>query len=276
MNRTKGKNTTPVSIPKTTQAPYSSTSSNDRLQDFLDRAEDLSGIEFDSFDNFKFESLPENKIAQTRQKTYNGTYTTILAADPELKTMDKDVRTHALIHEGIHGLQFNGQLYDKLLEENLDRDEVRKLHSLMSEDQARLEGVTEIVTHFLHPNSQKVGRRFYPDEMKIVESELEQGNEIIEDINNLKQSIISKYKEVYEVEFNNGVYREKGTFDGEEYEVLVEEEPIQKYGEDLVNKYLAQNYVENEYQESIEEDMYKELGPIKDPTYSAENQGTGV
>ena len=96
--------------------------------------------------------------------------------------MDKSLRNHALVHEGVHSLQFGGGLCEKLLEEELSKEEVRQLQSEMNKNEKRLEGATEAITHFLDPESQKVGRRFYPDEMALVESELEPDSEISKDI----------------------------------------------------------------------------------------------
>ena len=55
----------------------------DSLEDFLEDAEDVSGINF-KFDHVKFETLPGERLAQTRKEQYDGgLYSRIvLAADP--------------------------------------------------------------------------------------------------------------------------------------------------------------------------------------------------
>ena len=229
----------------------------DSLEDFLQDAEDVSGINF-KFDHLKFETLPGERLAQTRKEQYDGELYSriVLAADPQLKGMNKSVRNHALIHEGVHSLQFERGLCEKLLEEELSKEEVRQLQSEMSKNEKRLEGATEAITHFLDPESQKVGRRFYPDEMALVESELEPGSEIAKDIKNTRNAIVEEYKQVYEVDVNEGVYREKGVFNGERYDAVVVGDSVEDYGEEIVNQYLEHRYSEDEYQRSAEAGIY--------------------
>ncbi|EGQ43731.1 MAG: hypothetical protein J07AB43_06080 [Candidatus Nanosalina sp. J07AB43] len=240
------------------------------LRDFLENAEDVSGINF-NFDSVKFESLAGESLAQTRKQQYDGELYSkiVLAADPQLKNMSKSLRNHALIHEGVHSLQFEGKLCEKLLEEELSEEEVRQLQLEMGKNETRLEGATEVITHFLDPDSQKVGRRFYPDEMALVESELEEDSEIAKDIKNTKNSIIAEYKQVYEVEVNEGIYREKGVFNGEAYDAVVLGDSIEDYGEEIVNQYLEHRYSEGEYQESVELSTYDSLDAVGTEEYVA-------
>ena len=229
----------------------------DSLEDFLQDAEDVSGINFE-FDHLKFEALPGERLAQTRKEQYDGELYSriVLAADPQLKGMNKSLRNHVLIHEGVHSLQFERGLCEKLLEEELSKEEVRQLQSEMNKNEKRLEGATEAITHFLDPESQKVGRRFYPDEMALVESELEPGSEIAKDIKNTRNAIVEEYKQVYEVDVNEGIYREKGVFNGEGYDAVVTGDSVEDYGEEIVNQYLEHRYSEDEYQRSAEAGIY--------------------
>ena len=129
----------------------------------------------------------------------------------------------------------------------------------MSKNEKRLEGATEAITHFLDPESHKVGRRFYPDEMALVESELEPDSEIAKDIKNTRNAIIEEYKQVYEVDVNEGVYREKGVFNGERYDAVVVGDSVEDYGEEIVNQYLEHRYSEDKYQRSAEPSTYDGL-----------------
>lgn len=232
-----------------------------KLQNSIRETEKVIGLDFDSFDDFRVEDLPEDSLAQTQRKKYSGSdgdyVVTVLAADPELLDLGSGLRRHALTHENVHGRHFTGRLYDTLVSEGIDGEEAGRLHSVMGRDEACLEGATEIITHFLDPKSEEVGRSFYPDEMAAVEAELEGESELVDEIEKTKREVVDQYRDVYEVEAFEGLYRERGSFAGQEYDALVLGESAELYGEEVVGEYLMEeSYPDNEYQEFVESNGY--------------------
>ncbi|MFB6116828.1 MAG: hypothetical protein ABEK10_04950 [Candidatus Nanosalina sp.] len=232
-----------------------------RLQDSIKETEEATGLDFDSFDDFRVEDLPEDSLAQTQRREYTGSdggyVLTVLAADPELLDLGSDLRNHALTHENVHGRHFTGRLYDTLVDQGLDGEEAGRLHSVMEKDESRLEGATEIITHFLDPNSERVGRSFYPDEMAAVEAELEGDSELVDEIEEVKHEVVDQYREVYEVEASEGLYHERGSFAGQDYDALVLGDSAEVYGDEIVGEYLVEDsYPDNEYQEFVESNGY--------------------
>ena len=232
-----------------------------RLENLAEEVKDVTGLDFQSFDYFRVEDLPEDSIAQTRRQKYSGSsgdyVLTVLAADPQLLDLPGELKTHALVHENVHSRHFNGRLYETLIGEGMSGEEAGKLESIMEADESRLEGATEIITHFLDPESEKVGKRFYPDEMELVEKELDPGNELLKEIKAVEKQVLDEYREVYQFETAEGLYREKGSFAGREYDALVLGENAEVYGEDLIGDYLLEEgYDDNEYQEFVESNGY--------------------
>ena len=241
---------------------YASERPERKLMQSVEEAAERTGLDFEVFDDFRVENLSEGSIAQTRQtsdvSSTGGHYMkTILTADPDLIDAGKYLRVHALLHENIHGRHFNDKLYETLVGNGMPRGEAAELESLMNESREHLEGGTEIITHFLDPDSEAVGRSFYPDEMEKVEQSLEADSKILREIDNAGRELIDQYQEVYQVEVNEGVYREKGSFAGQEYDALVLGDGAELYGGDVVQNYLMEeNYSEKNYQEFAEEGVY--------------------
>jgi hypothetical protein len=240
---------------------YASERPERELMQSVDEAAERTGLDFDSFDDFRVEDL-EGSIAQTRRKNYRsssgGEYVkTVLAADPEILDLDNYLKVHALLHENVHGKHFSGELYDTLVDRGMPRSEAAELESLMDEDRESLEGGTELITHFLDPDSESVGRSFYPDEMKRVEERLDGDSELLKEIDDAGRELIDEYREVYQVEVDEGLYRERGSFAGQEYDAMVLGENAEVYGEEVVQNYLMdENYAEDDYQEFADEGVY--------------------
>lgn len=240
---------------------YASERPERKLENSARKARESTGLDFESFDDLRVEELSEDSIAQTRRKRYSNAsrdyFVTVLAADPELLNLPRELRTHALTHENVHSRQFTGRLYETLVDHGIDGSEAERLQSMMEKDESRMEGATEIITHFLDPGSEKVGKRFYPDEMELVEQELGQDSELVKQIKEVKDQVLEDYREVYNFETEEGLYHEKGVFAGQEYEAMVIGEDAEIYGAQTVTEYLIEEtYRDNEYQEFVESNDY--------------------
>jgi len=226
----------------------------DELETSMEEVQDFSGLDFNVFDDVSVESLPKGVPAATRNGKYRmpligSLYdNTELVLDPELAQMPRWDRNHALIHEGVHGHYFKDR-EDELMDEagvyGEDREKLQ--YFLNSGDESAFEGSTEFITHLLDPESQKVGKKFYPREMEAVQEELDSDSELVEDIRGLKHELLENYTEVYDVEASEGLYRESGNFAGVDYDVTVIGEDAEEYGEEVVNEYLEEvaNYMKD-------------------------------
>jgi len=271
--------------PQTTQSPTGSIDSEDlqdssfvyasdrpdrKLQEAVEDTEEQTGLGFDHFDDIRVENLPEGSLAQTRQveKDKNGSryLQTQLVADPDLIGEADYVQNHALVHENVHGLHFQDKLYDTLLDKGIENKDAGKLRTLVDQERSIQEGTTEFITHLLDPNSERVGRRFYRDEMSQVEEMLEGESQLVKEIEDTKDELINEYRDVYEVGVAEGIYMEKGEFAGQEYDAMVIGKGAQRHGEDIVQDYLAEtNYdTEGEYQDFSAEDVHLDRGILKD------------
>lgn len=249
---------------------YASEKPERELQDSVEDVREITGLDFDSFDDFRVEDLPEDSIAQTRRESYGDTESdyirTVLAADPELLGLGRELRNHALVHENVHSRHFSGRLYDTLVDRGVSGEDAGRIHSIMdSGDERKLEGGTELITHFLDPENEKVGKSFYPDEMKEVERQLEGESELVEEIKDVKQELLDQYRDIYELDVAEGFYHETGNFAGQEYDALVMGDGAEVYGEEVVQDYLLEedNYSGDDYEE-FAENMYS--GEVLDNT----------
>lgn len=226
----------------------------DQLEASMAEVEDFSGLSFDVFDDVSIERLPEGVPAATRNEGYRVPFmgdlydNTVLVADPELLEMPKEERNHALTHENVHGHYFNGKEDKPLKKAGVRGEDAEKLYKFLnSGDEASFEGATEFITHLLDPESSKVGRKFYPQEMEAVENELDTDSELVEDIRGLKNELIDHYTEKYDVDVSEGLYRGTGSFAGVEYDAVVMGEDAEAYGEEVVKSYLEEmaNYMKD-------------------------------
>lgn len=224
---------------------YGTDSSLDMLEASMDEVEAFSGLSFDVFDEVAVEDLPEGVPAATRNEKYTAPLigsvydSTVLVADPELLSMPEAERNHALLHENVHGHYFNDKEERPLERAGIEGEDKEKLYQLLNYgDESAFEGATEFITHLLDPESRKVGKKFYPEEMEAVEEELDADSDLVEDIRGLKNDLIDNYREVYDVEAFDGVYMESGNFAGVDYDALVIGEDAEAYGEEVVRGYL--------------------------------------
>jgi len=226
----------------------------EKLETSIKEVEDFSGLDFNVFDDISVEKLPEGVPAATRNGKYQvpligSIYDrTELVLDPELAEMPRWDRNHALLHEDVHGHYFKDKEKEALDKAGLygeDRDKIEYL--LNSGDESAFEGSTEFITHLLDPESQRVGKKFYPGEMEAVQEELDSDSELVEDIRGLKHELLENYTEVYDIETSEGLYRESGNFAGVDYDVTVIGEDAEDYGEEVVNEYLEEvaNYMKD-------------------------------
>jgi len=249
---------------------YASDRPDRKLQEAVEDTEEETGLGFDHFDDIRVENLPEGSLAQTRQveKDKGGSryLQTQLVADPDLVGKADYVQNHALVHENVHGLHFQDKLYDTLLDKGIENEDAGKLRTLVDQERSIQEGTTEFITHLLDPNSERVGRRFYRDEMSQVEEMLEGESEIVKQIEDTKDELIDEYRDVYEVGVADGIYMEKGEFAGQEYDAMVVGQGAQRHGEDIIRDYLAENeYQEHDgYQDFSAEDVHLDRGILKD------------
>lgn len=225
-----------------------------QLEASMDEVESFSGLDFDVFDDVSVESLPEGVPAATRNGKYRmpligSLYdNTELVLDPELAQMSRWDRNHALIHEGVHGHYFKDREDELMDEAGIYGEERNKLQCFLnSGDESAFEGSTEFITHLLDPESQKVGKKFYPRELEAVQEELDSDSELVEDIRGLKHELLENYTELYDVETSEGLYRESVNFAGVDYDVTVIGEDAEEYGEEVVNEYLEEvaNYMKD-------------------------------
>lgn len=242
-----------------------------QLQQAVKETEEETDLGFGSFDDIRVENLPKGSLAQTRKveedKGGSKYLKTLLLADPELVGKPDYIQTHALTHENVHGLHFNDELYDTLVDRGFGREDAGKLRKLVDQDRDIQEGTTEFITHLLDPNSERVGRRFYSDEMAQVEEMLEGESELVQEIEDTKQELIDNYRDFYDVGVSEGIYMEQGEFAGQEYEAMVIGEGAQIYGEQVVQDYLTQddNYEEiGDYQDFSAEDVHLDRGILDD------------
>lgn len=255
----------PEELEKVQGPTYAGERPERRLQEAANEAEEITGLDFDSFDEFRVEDLQDDAIAQTRQEvsrySEDDSFRTVLAADPELLDKDSYIKIHALTHENVHSRHFNNRLYTTLVDQGISGEDAGELHQLMEDDKDQLEGGTEIITHFLNPGSRSVGQVFYPDEMEEVKEKLGDDTEILEDIEESGRELVREYQDIYDVEVKDGVYREKGSFAGQDYDALVVGEGAEMYGGQMIQEYLfEENYSDGEYTDFPEEGAYHHKG----------------
>ncbi len=262
MNQTNTENNNDAPVdpfkPELLQETQGSTYGQDDLQEELEisteQAEEASGLDFDVFDSKELVDLPPGVWAATLNDTYRHPLTgevydnTRLLADPEILERPEEERNHALIHEGVHGHYFSGEQERPVQEAGIYGEDAKKLYSFLnSGDEELVEGATEFLTHMLDPESEKVGKMFYPRQLEAVEQELDADTELVEDIRGLKHELLDHYTEVYDVEVDSGVYREQGEFAGLEYDITIMADGAEAYGEEVVNEYLGEiaNYMKD-------------------------------
>lgn len=289
-----GKNTTQEVFPQTTESPqtldspgnaqawdheefeedtsivYAGDRPDRKLQDAVKETEEETGLDFDHFDDIRVENLPEGSLAQTRRvqqvRGENSYLQTLLVADPDLTNRVDHVKNHALVHENVHGLHFQDKLYDTLVDRGIGKEDAGKLRNLVDQDRSIQEGTTEFITHLLDPNSERVGRRFYRDEMSQVEEMLEVESELVQEIEDTKQELIDNYRDVYDAGVAEGIYMEQGEFAGQQYDALVVGEGAETHGKEIVQDYLAETHYDEEgdYQDFTAEDVHLDRGILKD------------
>ncbi|WP_414838153.1 hypothetical protein ACK3SF_02010 [Candidatus Nanosalina sp. VS9-1] len=174
----------------------------DELEASMGEVEDFSGLSFDVFDEVSVENLPEGVPAATRNEKYRAPLvgniydSTVLVADPELLQMPKAERNHALLHENVHGHYFRGEEQRPLEKAGVEDEDKEKLYRMLNYgDESAFEGATEFITHMLDPESRRVGKKFYPEELEAVEQELDADSQLVEDIQGLKNKLIDNYRE---------------------------------------------------------------------------------
>lgn len=200
------------------------------ISERLEELEDVTDLDLeDTFDNIEYEpNLPRGAPAATKHSEkpnyfygINNEETDLLLGTDFFNLSDYE-QDHVLLHEGIHGLDFNDELKTELQKQGLSNNSLMKINELLNSSELEMEGTVEYLTHLFDPYSELVGNKFRPREMQAVEGELNNvQSELSKEIGSFTKEVLNEFREVYDFEVGENYLFEHGEFNGQEYKMFV-------------------------------------------------------
>ena len=234
--------------------------------DQVDGLEDETGLDFsDSIDDIEKKDMPALASMERRSYRSNGRAyeRNVLNLSHEFDYLNPELQQHILSHEGIHALDFDGELIPQLeSSRNISPDASQQISLLKDQDRRKKEGVTQAVNKRIMPDA--TSHYFYPDETREVEQLLEQSgtdldSELLEDIENTEREVLDSYREIESQIAVPGLYLEQGSVNGTDYSVMVLGDDAEIYGEELAADYLSdrkdEGLTDMDYSDFVEADL---------------------
>lgn len=195
----------------------SDTASTDTIEETLDQAEDVTGLDSDVFDDITVDpSLPDNVPAATRlyDDPVYGSHAEFVAND-SFFYLPEDQQLVTAAHEILEGTQVKKDLGEEFQEKFGVSDELAELLSEYQQSAPNdlREGMTQALTNRLVPGGERKGRYFYPYETRRFEDTLDElGLDLDEDLG-IDEELVAEYVMEPDVYGETAVYEGPSRYD---------------------------------------------------------------